>query len=38
LTTQKKWITKIIANTIIGCEVSGIQGCLVAPIFTTGIS
>jgi hypothetical protein len=37
LTAQKKWITKIIASTIIGCEVSGIQGCLVAPIFTSGI-
>ncbi|MER5174464.1 MAG: hypothetical protein ABJB76_12710 [Candidatus Nitrosocosmicus sp.] len=35
---QKKWIMKIIANTIIGCEISGISGCLAASIFTTGIS
>ncbi len=37
LIEQKKWITKIIANTIIGCEVSGITGCMVSSIFTTGI-
>ncbi len=35
---QKKWIMKIIANTIIGCEISGMTGCLAASIFTTGIS
>ena len=38
LTVQKKWITKIIANTILGCEISGLSGCLVSSIFTTGIS
>ncbi|MDQ6724197.1 MAG: hypothetical protein M3Z01_08045 [Thermoproteota archaeon] len=38
LTEQKKWIMKIIANTIIGCEVTGLTGCLVASIFTTGVS
>ena len=38
LTEQKKWIEKIITNTIIGCEVSGITGCLVSSIFTTGVS
>jgi len=38
LTVQKKWVSKIIANTILGCEVSGLSGCLVSSIFTTGIS
>jgi hypothetical protein len=38
LAEQKKWIEKIITNTIIGCEVSGITGCLVSSIFTTGVS
>lgn len=38
LIEQKKWIMKIIANTIIGCEISGMTGCLTASIFTTGIS
>ena len=37
LSVQKKWITKIIANTIIGCEVAGLSGCLASSIFTTGI-
>jgi hypothetical protein len=37
LSVQKKWITKIISNTIIGCEVAGISGCLMSSIFTTGI-
>ena len=38
LKEQKKWIEKIITNTIIGCEVSGITGCFVSSIFTTGVS
>jgi hypothetical protein len=38
LTVQKKWVSKIIANTILGCEVTGLSGCLVSSIFTTGIS
>jgi hypothetical protein len=38
LTVQKKWVSKIIANTILGCEVTGLPGCLVSSIFTTGIS
>ncbi len=38
LMTQKKWLTKIIDNAIMGCEVAGVSGCLVASIFTTGIS
>ncbi|MGN6709063.1 MAG: hypothetical protein ACTHKF_06920, partial [Candidatus Nitrosocosmicus sp.] len=37
LSVQKKWITKIITNTIIGCEVAGVPGCLASSIFTTGI-
>jgi hypothetical protein len=37
LSVQKKWITKIITNTIIGCEVAGVSGCLTSSIFTTGI-
>ena len=38
LNEQKKWIEKIITNTVIGCEVSGITGCLVSSLFTTGVS
>jgi hypothetical protein len=38
LSEQKKWILKILSNTIIGCEISGMLGCLTSAIFTTGIS
>ena len=38
LEEQKKWLEKIITNTIIGCEISGMTGCLVSSIFTTGVS
>ncbi len=38
LSVQKKWMTKIIINTIIGCEISGLSGCLTASIIASGIS
>ncbi len=38
LTVQKKWMTKIMINTIIGCEISGLSGCLVASIISSDIS
>ncbi|HEY6534944.1 MAG TPA: hypothetical protein VIY08_03955 [Candidatus Nitrosocosmicus sp.] len=38
LTVQKKWMTKIMINTIIGCEISGLSGCLVSSIFSSDIS
>lgn len=38
LATQKKWITEILDNTVVGCDVSGISGCLTASIFSAGIS
>jgi hypothetical protein len=37
LSEQKKWITKILANTLVGCEVSGLSGCLASSISSTGI-
>lgn len=38
LTVQKKYMTKIMINTIIGCEISGLSGCLVASIISSDIS
>ncbi len=34
---QKKWVTKILTNTIVGCEIMGIIGCLASSISATGI-
>ena len=34
---QKEWITGILSGTIVGCEISGVLGCLMASILTSGI-
>ncbi len=34
---QKNWVTKVLANTIVGCELSGVIGCLVSSVSATGI-
>ncbi|MDN5847274.1 MAG: hypothetical protein L0H53_13490 [Candidatus Nitrosocosmicus sp.] len=34
---QKEWITGILSGTIVGCEISGVLGCLMASIVTSGI-
>jgi hypothetical protein len=38
LQIQKKWILKILNDTIIGCNESGLSGCLTSSIASTGIS
>ena len=38
LPTQKKWIIEILNNAIIGCDMSGIIGCLSTSIASTGVS
>ena len=35
---QKKWITEILNNAIIGCNSSGLSGCLAASVASTGVS
>lgn len=34
---QKNWVTKVLANTIVGCELSGVLGCLTSSVSATGI-
>jgi hypothetical protein len=34
---QKNWVIKIISSTIVGCEITGITGCLTSSIFASGI-
>jgi hypothetical protein len=34
---QKEWINGILSGTIVGCEISGVLGCLMASILTSGI-
>jgi hypothetical protein len=34
---QKEWISGILSGTIVGCEISGVLGCLMASILTSGI-
>jgi len=34
---QKEWINGILSGTIVGCEISGVLGCLMASIITSGI-
>ncbi|TVP41073.1 hypothetical protein [Candidatus Nitrosocosmicus arcticus] len=34
---QKEWINNILSSTIVGCEISGLLGCLMASIVTSGI-
>lgn len=34
---QKEWINSILSSTIVGCEISGVLGCLMASIVTSGI-
>jgi hypothetical protein len=35
---QKKWIMEILNNAIIGCNESGITGCLTSSVASTGVS
>jgi hypothetical protein len=37
LNEQKEWINGILSGTIVGCEISGVLGCLMASILTSGI-
>lgn len=37
LNEQKEWINGILAGTIVGCEISGVLGCLMASITTSGL-
>ncbi len=37
LSEQKKWLLKILSNTIVGCEISGVLGCLMSSITTAGL-
>ena len=34
---QKEWINSILSGTIVGCEISGVLGCVMASILTSGI-
>ena len=34
---QKEWINGMLSGTIVGCEISGVLGCLMASIVTSGI-
>ena len=34
---QKEWINGFLSGTIVGCEISGVLGCLMASILTSGI-
>ena len=34
---QKQWITGILSSTIVGCEISGVLGCLMTSIVSSGI-
>ena len=37
MTEQKQWITSILSSTIVGCEISGVLGCLMASVVSSGI-
>ena len=37
LPTQKKWLMEVLNNAIIGCDMSGITGCLSTSIASTGV-
>lgn len=37
ISQQKNWILKTISNTIMGCEISGLIGCIISPIVTSGL-
>ena len=37
LREQKAWLNNILSNTIIGCEIAGVLGCLLASITSSGI-
>ena len=37
-TIQKKWILEVLNNTIIGCNGSGLPGCLAGSVASTGVS
>ena len=34
---QKEWVNDVLTGTIVGCEISGVLGCLMASIMTSGI-
>lgn len=34
---QKSWILRTISNTIMGCEISGLIGCMISPVVTSGL-
>jgi hypothetical protein len=34
---QKQWLNGILSGTIVGCEISGVLGCLMASIFSSGL-
>lgn len=34
---QRNWVNKVLSNTIVGCEISGVLGCLMASVITSGI-
>jgi hypothetical protein len=38
LPTQKKWILEVLDNAIIGCDESGLAGCLASSVASSGIS
>jgi hypothetical protein len=38
LPTQKKWILEVLDNAIIGCDESGLAGCLTSSVASSGIS
>jgi hypothetical protein len=38
LPTQKKWILEVLNNAIIGCNESGLAGCLASSVASTGVS
>jgi hypothetical protein len=37
LNEQKEWINGILTGTIVGCEIAGVLGCLMASVVTSGI-
>jgi hypothetical protein len=37
LREQKTWLNNNLANTIVGCEIAGVLGCLLASIISSGI-